>query len=163
MQEINNLLKRFLGFLLSCHILEKDSCFFLDVGFGTALADSHDSAATAFVHPAHEVQQHEKQNYGRKQDTDHGRNKFTHHIRRLIFEDNVFALKTCRQCTGVLHLVDLVAFFLVRFLKFWNDCQHSGLECHFFDLIFIYHFDKFIICDLTGFIAHHICHKTQTN
>ena len=163
MQEINNLLKRFLGFLLSCYILKKNACFLLNVGFGTALADSHDAAATTFVHSPHKIHQHKEQHYRRKQQTDHGRYKLSHHIRLFIFENNSFAFQTLRQCTGILHLVDLIAFFLVRFLKFWNDSQHSGLECHFFDLIFIYHFDKFIICDLTGFIAHHICHKTQTN
>ena len=162
-QKIHNLLQRFLRFFLSCNIFKKDSCLLLDISLRTALADTHDSSAASFVHATHKIQKHKEQYYCWKQDAYHGRNKLAHHIRRFIFKNNSLTFQPLGQGTGILHLIDLIAFFLVRFLKFWNDSQHSRLECHFSDLIFIYHLDKFIVCDLTGFIAHHICHKTQTH
>ena len=47
--------------------LKSNTCFLLNIGFGTALADSHDAAATTFVHSPHKIHQHKEQHYCRKQ------------------------------------------------------------------------------------------------
>ena len=158
MKEINNLLQRFFCLFLTGNIFKCYTCFFLDISFGTTLANSHNSTS-AFIHPAHKKHQHEEQYYGWKQYAYHSRNKFTHSIRLFIMENNICSLQTFGQCICILHLIYLISCILIRFLDLRNYCQYTGLKGNFLYLILFYHFDKFIISDLAGLVAHHICHK----
>ena len=53
MQKVHDLLQRFLGLVLSRHILEGNSGLLLDIDLGVILADSHNSAASS-AHTVHE-------------------------------------------------------------------------------------------------------------
>ena len=54
MQEINDLHQRLLGLVLTGHIREGHAGLLLHIHLGSALADAHDTAATAFAH--HEIE-----------------------------------------------------------------------------------------------------------
>ena len=67
MQEIHHFLQGFLRFILTGYILERNTGFFLYIGFGFALSDAHHSAA--FVHLSHQPVHQENQKYKRYQQT----------------------------------------------------------------------------------------------
>ena len=163
MKEIHNLLERFLGLILPCHILECNSCLLLDITSGAALAYAHDPAS-AFVHASHEKHQHQKHDYCGKKDAYHHGNKFTHRVGLFVMESNTFSFQTLRQGVHTFHLVHTVSHILVKgFLDLRLYCQHAGLKRYFLHLILIYHLNKFVISDLAGVTAHHICHEAETH
>ena len=76
MKEVHYLLQGFLGL-----ILEGYSCILLDISFGTALTNSHHSAA--FIHSAHKYHEKCKQQQCWKQNTYQHSHYFTDSVRRL--------------------------------------------------------------------------------
>ena len=62
-KEVHNLRQRFLGLVLSRHILKGNACLLLDVHLGIALAHAHDSASAHALHgKIHEEQQEQERN-----------------------------------------------------------------------------------------------------
>ena len=79
-------------------------------------------------------------------------------------KDDAGSLQSLGKGICIFHLVGTVCgILIIRFLNFGFDCQNSGLKCHFFDLIFVHHFNKFIISDLATLVTHLVCHKAETN
>ena len=79
-------------------------------------------------------------------------------------ESNTFSFQTLRQGVHTFHLVHTVSHILVkRFLDLRFHCQYAGLKRYFLHLILIYHLNKFVISDLAGVTAHHICHEAETH
>ena len=73
-QEIDNFLQRFLGFILARDILECDACILLHIFLGRALADAAHKAAAAgsSENESHDhPQEYDGQHIGQKEGNDH--------------------------------------------------------------------------------------------
>ena len=66
MKEIHNFLQRFLGFILTGHILKGNSRLFLHISLGFTLANAHTHDPAAFIHAPHGEHQKTKKKQCRK-------------------------------------------------------------------------------------------------
>ena len=147
MKEIHHFLQGLLGFILSGHILEGHSGFFLHIGLGLALSDSHHSAA--FVHMPHQKRQtDEHQHDGEHQANDRRENR-RRHVGLPFLKGDTLVFQPLRQRSAILHGDGgILEFHSLYFLFFGDDGQFSGLHDDLIHFILIHHLYEFVITNL---------------
>ena len=124
MQKFHNLLQRFLGLILSGHILKCDTGLLLYIGFGFTLAYAHH--ASAFVHHTHDQAEAYYQQNHRYQKIQNSPNDRAGGIRKFLLKLNTIFLQKILQRIFISHQIggksDFQTFIL---LFFWCDGQDS--------------------------------------
>jgi len=151
MKEIHNFLKRLFCLVLSCHIFEGNACLLLNISLCAAFADAaHHSAA--FVHTAHKEGKHSEKKDCREKHTQHSCKKSTQSIRRLRFKNNICSFQTFGKRCLIFHLIGVIRPLLKCVFLIFRNNRHdfrANLQRHFFYLVFLDHFNKFVVRDLT--------------
>ena len=164
MKKIHNFLERFLGFILTCHILKGNARFLLHICLGFALAYAHAHDPAAFVHAAHGEHQKSEQKQCRQNHAQDHCNKFTKNIRRIGLKLDSLSFQSLGKCCTIFGLRGVIAHILVLGILFLGyDRQCTGLDRYFFNLVLIHHIDKFIIGYLTAVILQHISKQREAH
>ena len=162
MQKIHNLLKRLLCLVLAGHIFKGDTCFLLNISLGAAFSHAH-NASVSPVHTSHKEHQHTEHHNCRKNNTKQHGKGLHQSIRLFVFEYDILSFQTFGKSIDILHLINTVGhFFISGTLKFRLHCQNTRLKSYLLDLVLVYHFNKFVIGDLTSASISYFCNKTKT-
>ena len=147
MKEIHDLLERFLGLFLSCHILKRHSGILLNVDLRLALAYIHPHHAASAAHAAHNQPKDCPKQQNRKQNVDNSRKQNSPEIfhrslilyirvRKLLFQIQI------RYNSCIISDIPSKSILLCGY-----DVNPAGTNLHALHLAVIQHIHKFIISD----------------
>ena len=152
-QEIDNFLQRFLGFILARDILECDACILLHIFLGRALSDAAHEAAAAgsSENESHDhPQEYDGQHIGQQEGYDH-----TRAVRDIAVDRDARLEQTLSQRSRLLRDRRIAKSFGVLEM----DLQAVRPDVDFLHFSVLDHLHKFIVADLGGRLGasvHHI-------